>query len=150
MSDETLDFTESCNANPGGYDLASGLRYVRATRDEVIAELEIGTKHHQPFGLVHGGVYAAMVETLCSVGASLVARADGKTAVGLENTTSFLRPVRSGKIRGRAVPLVTGKRTHVWQVEIHDDAGKLVATGRVRLLCVDASPPLPRSGRGLG
>ncbi len=137
MSESIFDLAHQLNQHPGGYDAQSGVRFVRATREEVIAELAIGPQHLQPQGLVHGGVYSALVETLCSVGASLHAGSDGKVAVGLENATSFLRPVRSGTIRGRAVPLVTGRRTHVWEARIHDDAGKLVATGRVRLLSVD-------------
>jgi uncharacterized protein (TIGR00369 family) len=114
-----------------------GLKFVEATPDEFVAELEVGDQHRQPYGLVHGGVYSAMIETVCSTGAALNVMPEGKSAVGLENSTSFLRAARSGTLRCTAGPLVRGRRSHVWQAQIHDDRGRLVATGRVRLLVLD-------------
>ncbi len=128
---------ELINANLGGYNNALGLRFTRATPDEYIAEIEIADSHLQPYGLVHGGVYAAMIETLCSTGAALTVWDENKHTVGLENTTSFLRAVRSGRLRATARPLVLGKRSHVWEAVIHDDRGRLVAAGRVRLIVLE-------------
>lgn len=122
------------NERLGGYNRALGLRFVEATEDSFVAELEIDDRHRQPYGLVHGGVYAGMIETLCSTGAALSVWHEGKATVGLENVTSFLRAVRSGILRGSARPLVRGRRSHVWEAAIHDDRRRLVATGRVRLL----------------
>lgn len=131
---ETLDHSEMINAHLGGFNRAMGLSFVRATADEVVAELTVGPAHTQPYGLVHGGVYAGMIETLGSTGAAIWAGAQGLTTVGLENSTSFLRATRSGKLRGRGVPLARGQRTQVWQVEIVDEQERLVASGRVRLV----------------
>ena len=136
MTDEQ-DYHELINAHLGGYNRVMGLQFVKATIDEVCAELEITDAHKQPYGLVHGGVHAGIVETLCSVGAALNTFAEGRATVGLENSTSFLRAVRQGKLHGRATPVTKGRRTHVWQAEIRDDDGKLVATGRVRTLCLE-------------
>ncbi len=125
------------NENLGGFNNALGLRFTKATRDEYVAELDINKSHLQPYGLVHGGVYAGMIETLCSTGAALTVWDEGKNAVGLENSTAFLKAVRSGRLRCTARPLVLGKRSHVWEAGIHDDQNRLVATGRVRMMVLE-------------
>jgi 1,4-dihydroxy-2-naphthoyl-CoA hydrolase len=125
------------NENLGGYNNCLGLCFTKATPDEFVAEVKITDRHLQPYGLVHGGLYASLIETLCSTGAALSVWEEGKNAVGLENTTSFLRAVRAGTIRGTARPLVMGRRSHVWEAQIHDDRNRLVATGRVRLMILE-------------
>jgi uncharacterized protein (TIGR00369 family) len=107
-----------------------------------VAELEIGDAHRQPYGIVHGGVYAGIVETVASVGAALYALADGKSVVGLENSTSFLRAAREGVLRVTALPLTRGRRTQVWEGTVTDASGRVVATGRVRLLSLEADAAL--------
>ncbi|MCG6879248.1 MAG: PaaI family thioesterase [Deltaproteobacteria bacterium] len=125
------------NENLGGFNNFLGLRFTSATPDEFIAELIIKDSHLQPYGLVHGGVYAGMIETICSTGSALMVWGEGKNVVGLENTTSFLRAVRSGRLRCAARPLLLGKRSHVWEAGIHDDQNRLVATGRVRMMVLE-------------
>lgn len=125
------------NAARGGFEVAIGLTFTRASADEVEGELTVGPHLLQPYGLVHGGLYSSMIETLASVGAALVAMARGQTTVGLENTTSFVRAVRSGRLVGIARPLHRGRQTQVWEVEVRDGDGKMAATGRVRLLCLE-------------
>jgi uncharacterized protein (TIGR00369 family) len=132
------DFSEMLNGSLDGWSTAMGVRFVRATRDEVVAELEVGAVHRQPYGLVHGGVYAGLVETVASVGAGVHAMANGRTIVGLENHTSFLHAVREGVLRATALPLTRGKQTHVWEATITDATGRIAATGRVRFLCLEA------------
>ncbi len=109
-------------------------------------------QHLQPHGIVHGGVYAGLVETVASVGAALNVMAHGLTAVGLENHTSFLRAVREGTLRATARPLTRGRRTQVWEATVTDSAGRVAATGRVRLLCLEAGADLAgeKVTRGLG
>ena len=114
-----------------------GIRYVRATPDEVIAELEVSEIHHQAYGIVHGGVYSGLIETVSSVGAALWAGRTQHAVVGLENQTSFLNAVREGTLRATARPLMRGRRTQVWEATITDAAGRAVATGRVRLLTLE-------------
>lgn len=130
------NIVELFNGTRAGFIDLLGLHFVRVTYDEITAELPVGPHLFQPYGLVHGGVYSAVIETLASVGAALSVMPEGRHAVGLENTTSFLRAVRGGMLHARATPLTRGKRTHVWDVVITDDDGEKVATGRVRLLCV--------------
>lgn len=136
------DFADVLNAQLNGWNTAMGIRHVRATRDEVELELEVGDVHRQPYGVVHGGVYAGLVETACSVGAALDARAQGKEAVGLENSTSFLSAVREGVLRVVATPLSRGRRTQVWEATVRDEKGRAIASGRVRLLVIDPQIPL--------
>jgi 1,4-dihydroxy-2-naphthoyl-CoA hydrolase len=137
MSEPLQDVAALVNDLRGGYNLSMGLTFLRATVEEVLGEITIGPQHLQPYGLVHGGVYAGMVESLCSTGAALVAHADGRSAVGMENSTAFLRAVREGRLHGRATPTFSGRRSQVWEARIEDDQGRLVATGRVRLACLE-------------
>jgi 1,4-dihydroxy-2-naphthoyl-CoA hydrolase len=132
-----VDVVTMLNAARGGFEVAIGLVFKRATPDEVACEVPVGPHLFQPYGLVHGGVYSSIIETLASVGAAMFAMSNGQTTVGLENTTSFLRAVRSGTLIGVARPLQRGRRTQVWEVEVRGDDGKLVATGRVRMLCLE-------------
>ena len=118
---------------------ALDMQLVRASADEVVVEWTVSSKHHQPMGIVHGGVYCTAIETACSVGASISARErdPALAAVGLENHTSFIRAVRSGRLRAVARPITRGRTTQVWEAEVRDEQDRVVATGRVRLLCID-------------
>ena len=144
MSETTFaeDLAPILNENLDGWSRANALRFLKASPEEVIAEIRIGPQHLQPYGLVHGGVHAGLIETLASVGAALQVLPQGRSAVGLENTTSFLRAVRQGTLCGTARPLTRGKTTQVWQVEVKDERGRLVSIGRVRLLCPEADTPI--------
>jgi 1,4-dihydroxy-2-naphthoyl-CoA hydrolase len=131
------DFAAEMNESRGGFNTAMGLRFVRATRDEVVAELTIGENHTQPYGIVHGGVHAGIIETVCSVGAAIDAQSHGRTVVGLENSTTFLRAARGGSLRVTARPLSRGRRTQVWEATVADEGARPLATGRVRLICLE-------------
>jgi 1,4-dihydroxy-2-naphthoyl-CoA hydrolase len=125
-----------------GWFAQIGLELIHASASEVLAEWSIGERHLQPHGIVHGGVYASVVESCCSIGAMLAAPA-GKQVVGVENHTSFLRPVRTGRLRARAVPVHAGRQAQLWECAILDEGNRLIATGRVRLFCVDAPSGAP-------
>ncbi|MFV8749156.1 PaaI family thioesterase [Nannocystaceae bacterium ST9] len=142
MSDTPRDYTEVMNQRLQGWNAAMGLRFVRASGDEVVAELVVGEVHRQPYGIVHGGVHAGIIETVASVGAALHAMAEERSVVGLENSTSFLHAVRSGTLRVTALPLTRGRRTQVWVAEVRDEADRLVASGRVRLLVLEPEAAL--------
>lgn len=131
------NIVDELNRRRGGFNDMLDLRFVSASYEEVVAEVPVTPSLHQPYGLVHGGVYSAMIETLASVGAALNAAANGRTAVGLENATTFLKAVRDGTLTGRATPLTRGRRTQVWEVRVTDDDDRLVAHGRVRMLCLE-------------
>jgi uncharacterized protein (TIGR00369 family) len=132
-----LDVVRAINAGLSGFDGAMGFRVVHASKDEIVLEYEIDDRHRQPYGIVHGGVHCAAVETACSMGAGMNASARGLAVVGVENHTSFLHAVRSGRIRVTARPLSRGRRSHVWEATARDEDDRIVSTGRVRLLCLE-------------
>ena len=132
---------EEFNTIPG-WVKEMGIRILAASAEEVTCEWEVTQKHHQPYGIVHGGVHCGVVETLASIGAAMVALPRGQRVVGLENTTSFIRAVRSGKLHGVARPVTRGRSSQLWEAWIRDEEGRLVAQGRVRLLCIDHDKPL--------
>jgi len=137
------DYSDFLNQNPNdGWVRVMGMHFTRATTEEVEAEVEIELKHRQAYGIVHGGVHCGIIETLASVGAALNAMQEGKTAVGLENHTSFIRATRSGKIRAVAKPLTRGRRSHVWEGTVYDDKGRVLATGRVRMMILEPDTEL--------
>jgi len=125
-----------------GFDTAMDFRYVHASRDQVVIEYDVDEKHLQPYGIVHGGVHCAAVEAACSTGAGIDAVAQGRAVVGVENHTSFIRAVRAGRVRVTAMPLTRGRRSQVWEATARNEAGQIVSTGRVRLLCLDAGSDL--------
>ncbi len=125
-----------------GYDDAMGVVITSATPTRVEGHLVVAERHRQIHGVVHGAVFAGLVETFGSVGALASARREGKTIVGLENHTSFLRAVREGKLHCVAEPLTAGRRTQVWEVTIRDDSGRKAAVGQLRTLLLAADAPL--------
>ena len=137
---EEVDHSAMLNGMRKGFDEAMKFQYTRATLQEVRAEFVIGPQHVQQYGLVHGGVLCGLIEVLCSAGAAMNAMARGqKGSVGLESTTSFLRALREGTLTGTATPVVRGRQTQVWKADVKDELGRLVATGRVRLMNLEAS-----------
>jgi 1,4-dihydroxy-2-naphthoyl-CoA hydrolase len=116
-----------------------GLEFTRVSAELVSAEWNVQPKHLQPHGIVHGGVYASVVETCCSVGAMLAAP-EGKQVVGVENNTSFIRQARQGRLHARATPIHAGRRAQLWECNITDAGERLIATGRLRVMCIEAEP----------
>lgn len=113
----------------------TGIELTVATPDVAEGRLAIVEDHHQPYGVVHGGVYCTMVETLASTGAALWAVDQGWAgAVGLSNKTDFIRATPGGVLLGRATPIHRGRSQQLWQVELtREEDGKLAAHGEVRL-----------------
>ena len=93
----------------------------------------VSNSHRQPYGLVHGGVYAAMAESLASQATATAVYEDGNIAVGLSNHTSFMRPVLDGYVHAGARRVHRGSTTWVWEVELTDDDGRLCALSRVTM-----------------
>ena len=91
-------------------------------------------------GIVHGGAYAAMAESLASAATYMHVRGEGDIAVGQSNHTSFLRPVFSGTVHAEARRRHRGRTTWVWEVDFTDDEGRLCAMSRVTM-AVRPAPP---------
>ncbi len=111
----------------------AGLVFDEITADRVTGHLQLGPEHHTPWGIVHGGVYATAIESAASVGASHAVRDKGQVAVGLTNTTHFLRSLTSGQVNVEAVALSQGRTQQLWRVDITDESGRLIAHGELRL-----------------
>jgi len=115
-----------------------GLVWDRAALDEVHAHLEVDDHHRQPYGIVHGGVWCSVVESLASVAGALHVGADGRYVVGVSNATDFLRSHREGRIDAVATPIHIGRSQQLWQVVLaRASDGKAVARGQVRLTNID-------------
>jgi 1,4-dihydroxy-2-naphthoyl-CoA hydrolase len=109
-----------------------GIEMTEVTSDRVVAHWEAAPKHHQPYGIVHGGVHCSVVETLASVGAATWLGDRGKV-VGVNNNTDFYRGVSDGLLTATATPIHRGRSQQVWVVETLDEQGRMVARGQVRL-----------------
>lgn len=106
-----------------------GIEITRVSATEVVGSMPV-TGNTQPAGLLHGGATAALIEGLASLAAWLHAHPE-RVAVGVDLNVTHLRPVTSGRITGRAVPVHLGNGTVVHTVDVHDDEGRLTATGRL-------------------
>ena len=125
----------------GGFNEAIGMEFEAVGPDEVVIRLSIGPHLHQPYGIVHGGVWCSVVETAASIGASFWF-GDRGNVVGVSNHTDFVRAVREGEVVARATPIHRGRTAQLWLVEIHDDADRLIARGQVRLQNLESAKDL--------
>jgi uncharacterized protein (TIGR00369 family) len=126
-----------------GWDSALGIRVEELSSTRVVAYVDVDERHHQPYGIVHGGVWASIVESVGSHGAAMALREmTGQMAVvGTSNSTDFLRPHRGGRVRAIGTPVFTGRTQQLWQVVIEREAdGKVVARGQLRLQNLAAVP----------
>ena len=117
-----------------------GVHFGQRGGGRVTGWFEVGADHHQPWGLVHGGVFTAVIETFATTGAYQAVKDRGQLAVGVTNVTDFLRPQREGRLEVVAEPIQQGRTQQLWQVVItRAQDGKAVARGQVRLQNIDAS-----------
>jgi uncharacterized protein (TIGR00369 family) len=117
----------------GSFDVLYGLEVLEVHDDLVVARVAVRDELKQPFGLVHGGVFASIAETLASLGTVVVVGPEGNAAMGLSNSTSFLRPILAGTIHARAIRRHRGRTTWIWDVEITDDDERLCAITRMTI-----------------
>jgi uncharacterized protein (TIGR00369 family) len=119
----------------GGFGEEIGLTFLDVTPDGAKAQLLVSEKHLQPHGIVHGGVYCAIVESVASVSAAtwLESIGAGNKVVGVNNNTDFLRAITAGMVTATATPIHRGRRQQLWLVSITDTNDKIVARGQVRL-----------------
>jgi uncharacterized protein (TIGR00369 family) len=126
-----------------GFTGLIGMQVVELGPDRAIISWPVRPELHQPYGIVHGGVYCTAVETVASYGAAAWMHGRGHV-VGVSNQTDFLRAVREGSLTATATPVHRGRVQQLWQVEIHDDQQRLVARGQVRLQNVEDAGRLGR------
>lgn len=145
---------ESPEGRPGigenAFGRLLGLETLEVGPERVRARLRADARHHQPYGILHGGVYCAIVEDVASQGAGRAAMARGQRGVvGVANSTDFLRSHSEGALLAEGTPVHQGRSAHLWQVLIRRESdGKLVARGQVRFHVLDALPGERRREEG--
>ncbi len=115
-----------------------GIEIVEADPERAVGRLEVTDRVRQAYGIVHGGAYAALAESLVSATTAVAVMNDGKIAVGQSNHTSFLRPASEGTIHAHARRVHRGRTSWVWEVECKDDQDRLCAIVRVTMAVRDA------------
>jgi 1,4-dihydroxy-2-naphthoyl-CoA hydrolase len=118
---------------PSEFMRCAGLVFGDVGPTAVTGWIDLGPEHHQPWGLVHGGVYATAIESAASVGASTAAAEHGLMAVGVNNNTNFVRSMVCGRVDVKAVAIQQGRTAQLWEVRVTDGDDRLVAIGQVRL-----------------
>jgi 1,4-dihydroxy-2-naphthoyl-CoA hydrolase len=116
---------------------ALGIEFEKLSRDEMRASMPVTENTTQPFGILHGGASVALAETLASIGAWLNLDDENQTAVGLEINANHVKSVRlGGKVTGIAKPIHRGAQTHIWEIRIENESGKLVCISRCTLAII--------------
>lgn len=133
LPDSLLSMEDEVPASSSAFMTAAGFELDEAGPTRVTGWIDLGPQHHQPWGIVHGGVYTTAIESAASIGASLAAQERGLGAVGVSNNANFLRSMVAGRVTVDAIPLQQGRTQQLWEVRVVDDQGRLVATGQVRL-----------------
>jgi 1,4-dihydroxy-2-naphthoyl-CoA hydrolase len=124
---------EQINAVMRGFDLLYGLEILACSDTEVRGQVAVREQVKQPAGLVHGGLYASMAESMTSLATALAVMESGEMAMGLSNSTSFLRPITAGTVHAHATRLHRGRTTWVWDVRVSDDEDRLCALTRMTI-----------------
>jgi 1,4-dihydroxy-2-naphthoyl-CoA hydrolase len=124
---------EQINAAMHGFDALYGLEWLECSDTQVRAQVKVRDELKQPAGLVHGGVYAAMAESMASIATALAVFEQGEIAMGQSNSTSFLRPITEGVVHGLGTRVHRGRSTWVWDVRFSDDADHNCAVTRMTI-----------------
>jgi 1,4-dihydroxy-2-naphthoyl-CoA hydrolase len=123
---------ESSAASEGdGLGAAIGLEYLGSDFDRPRARVPVTDAVRRPYGIVHGGAYAVIAESLCSRATGRAVAPDGMVAMGQSNQASFIRPISDGTVHAEATARHRGRTTWIWDCEITDDAGRLCALVRM-------------------
>jgi 1,4-dihydroxy-2-naphthoyl-CoA hydrolase len=118
---------------PSGFAEVIGAEWIALDPADARARITVERRHLQPFGIVHGGVYATLAESICSAATYNAVREDGMVAMGQSNDTTFLRPIGEGSINATAKARHRGRTTWVWDVEMADDEGRVCALSRMTI-----------------
>jgi 1,4-dihydroxy-2-naphthoyl-CoA hydrolase len=117
-----------------------GMECIEIGNDYIKASMPVDHRTHQPMGLLHGGASAALIESIGSMGSALILDLSKEAPVGVEVNANHVGGLRQGKVIATGKLVHLGKRTHVWQVDIHDEASeKLICTGRLTVMIIPVS-----------
>jgi uncharacterized protein (TIGR00369 family) len=118
---------------PADFATLIGTEYLEFNPDDARARIKVEQHHRQPFGIVHGGVYASLAESICSAATYRAVADEGMVAMGQSNSTTFLRPITDGHVNAAARTRQRGRTTWVWDVELSDDEGRVCALVRMTI-----------------
>ena len=131
-----LDLINSMNKNTLMEKL--GIECIELGDDYVVSKMPVDQRTHQPMGLLHGGASAALIESIGSMGSTLLLDITKQHPVGIEINANHVGGIRSGNVIAKGKIIHAGKRTHLWQVDIHEEGSeKLICTGRLTVMIVD-------------
>lgn len=115
-----------------------GIECIELGKDYVVSRMPVDHRTHQPMGLLHGGASAALIESIGSMGSTLLIDLDKQQPVGLEINCNHIGGVRSGYVIATGKIVHAGKKTHLWQVDIREDGtDRLICTGRLTVMIID-------------
>ena len=126
----TVSMLTTISANSASSHL--GIEFVEIGDDFITARVPVDERTRQPYGLLHGGVSVVLAGTLGSLGAAMPSP-EGTRAVGLDTNANHLRAATSGWVTGTARPIHRGRTTHVWQIELHNEAGEMTCISRITM-----------------
>ena len=126
----TVEMLTAISANSASSHL--GIEFLEIGDDYITARVPVDERTRQPYGLLHGGVSVVLAETLGSLGAGM-SSPEGTRAVGLDINANHLRSATSGWVTGTARPIHRGRTTHVWQIELHNEAGEMTCISRITM-----------------
>lgn len=132
------DYTvEELNGRPKGHiGELIGIKFTEITEDSISARMPVNEKTHQPYGILHGGASVVLAESLGSVASNMIIDSDKYIGVGLEVNANHLRPVKSGFVTGICKPIHIGGKTHVWDIRLYDDRGKMNCVSRLTVAII--------------
>ncbi len=128
---------EELNGRPKGHiGELIGIEFTEITEDSISARMPVNEKTHQPYGILHGGASVVLAESLGSVASNMIIDSDKYIGVGLEVNANHLRPVKSGFVTGICKPIHIGGKTHVWDIKLYDDRGKMNCVSRLTVAII--------------
>jgi 1,4-dihydroxy-2-naphthoyl-CoA hydrolase len=132
------DYTvEELNGRPKGHiGELIGIEFTEITEDSISARMPVNEKTHQPYGILHGGASVVLAESLGSVASNMIIDSNKYIGVGLEVNANHLRPVKSGFVTGICKPIHIGGKTHVWDIRLYDDRGKMNCVSRLTVAII--------------
>jgi len=132
------DYTvEELNGRPKGHiGELIGIEFTEIMEDSISARMPVNEKTHQPYGILHGGASVVLAESLGSVASNMIIDSDKYIGVGLEVNANHLRPVKSGFVTGICKPIHIGGKTHVWDIRLYDDRGKMNCITRLTVAII--------------
>ncbi len=132
-SDDSIKQVQDGDTSQSNFDVHIGTEWLSLDPDDARARVPMRDELRQPYGILHGGVYSSLIESLCSYSTAVAVHEDGNIAMGQAIEVSFLRPVTKGHAEARAVVRHRGKTTWVWQVEVLDDEERLCAVAKMTM-----------------